>query len=97
VSITRLVGAESSRYFRCDRAAVARRQLEVSIGLIVILVIALIAGAIVLPLRYGKAPQLIAKTDAVATSMKRDAAVRTPVRVIPIYSPLSQTPSSRRS
>jgi flagellar basal body-associated protein FliL len=100
MSITRLIGAERSRYFRCHRAEVARRrQLEMSIGLIVILVVALVVGAIVLPLSYDKAEQLTAKPTAVATSMKRDATVRTPVRVIPIYSSqaLSQTPSSRRS
>jgi hypothetical protein len=96
MSIRRLIGAERSRYLRCHRAEVARRQLEMSIGLIMILVIALFVGAAALPLRYGKAP---AKTTAVATSVKRDAAVRAPVRVIPIYSSqaLSQTPSSGRS
>jgi hypothetical protein len=101
MSITRpiMIGAQRSRYFRCHRAEVARRQLEMSIGLIVILVVALVVGVIVLPLRYDKAEQLTAKPTAVATSMKRDATVRTPVRVIPIYSSqaLSQTPSSRRS
>jgi hypothetical protein len=99
MSITRLIGAERSRYFRCNRAEVARRQLEMSIGLIVILVVALVVGAIVLPLRYDKAEQLAANPTAVATSMRWHAAVRTPVRVIPIYSSqaLSQTPSPGRS
>jgi hypothetical protein len=99
MSIRRLIGAESSPYLRWHRAEVARRQLEMSIGSIVILVITLFVGSIVLPVRHGKAPQLIAKSTAVATSVKRDAAVRTPVRVIPIYSSqaLSQTLSSRGS
>jgi hypothetical protein len=97
MSVTRLSRAGNSRYLRYPGAEVARRQLEMSVGLMVILLIGLLVGPFVLS--HGKAPQFTANATAAATSMKPDAAARTPVRVIPIYSSqaLSQTSSSRRS
>jgi hypothetical protein len=81
MSVTRLSGGEHSRYLRC------RRQLEMSVGLTVMLLIALLVGPAFLSLRHSKAPQVMANTTPAATSIKRDAAVRAPVRVIP-FTPL---------
>jgi hypothetical protein len=97
--ITCFVRAESSGYMWCDRRSVARRQVEMSIGLIVILLIVIFVAAVAVPLRNVRAPQLMTKTAPVAASINREAAVQSAVRVIPIYSSqtLSQTQSSRRS
>lgn len=70
-------------FLRCDRPGVARRQLEVSIGVVVVLLIATFAVAMSLP--GITASQATASLQPAAKVMKYGV-VRAPVRVIPIVS-----------
>ena len=72
--------AENEGFLRCDRPGVARRQLEVSIGVVVVLLIATVAVAMSLP--AITANQSTASLQP--AKVMKYGVVRAPVRVIPI-------------
>ena len=85
--------ADNSGFLRCDQPSVARRQLEVSIGVVVVLLIATVAVALSLPAM--SANQVTASVSS--AKVMKYGVVRAPVRVIPIVTDADDSKAAHRS
>lgn len=72
-----------SGFLRCDRPAVARRQLEISLGLVVVLVLATFTALVTMPGNGASRGELALASGDVA--VKRSVVIHAPVRIIPIF------------
>jgi len=69
-------------FLRCDQPGVARRQLEMSIGLVVVLLVATLIAMVAAPMMGPIAQAQVATLDAPAPTGK---IVHAAARVIPMY------------
>ena len=74
--------ADAAVALRCDRPEMARRQLDMSVGLVAALLIATFAVAIAMPIMNRKASEPAATFVSVVAPAKRQA-VWAPVRLLP--------------
>jgi hypothetical protein len=84
MSITaRYVKTEDAGFLRCDRPAMARRQLEMSVGLVVVILIATFVAGVSVP--WGSSGQSdVAAIPHVVVPLK-SSVIKASVRVIPMY------------
>ncbi|MBV9636596.1 MAG: hypothetical protein JOZ40_18400 [Methylobacteriaceae bacterium] len=76
---------EGSGALRCDRRDVARRQLEMSIGLVVVLLIASLAALLTIPIPGESKSDPVAAAAPAVIPAKPAGVTRAQVRVIPIF------------
>jgi membrane protein YdbS with pleckstrin-like domain len=69
-------------FLRCDQPAVARRQLEMSIGLVVVLLVATLIAMVAAPMLGPTAESQVATLEAPLSTGK---IVHAAARVIPMY------------
>ncbi|MBV9218248.1 MAG: hypothetical protein JO163_08820 [Methylobacteriaceae bacterium] len=74
--------ADAAVALRCDRPEVARRQLDMSVGLVVALLLATFAVTIAMPIMNRNAKEAAATFVSAVAPTKRQA-VWAPVRVLP--------------
>ena len=77
------VQTEDGGFLRCDRPAMARRQLEMSVGLVVMILVASLAIVIATP-RSGASPE-VALSAPFGEPASHPAITRAAVRIIPIF------------
>jgi hypothetical protein len=84
MSITaRYIRTEDAGFLRCDRPAMARRQLEMSIGLVVVLLIATFAALVSVP--WTGIQSDVASVARVVLPAQKSMVIKASVRVIPMY------------
>ncbi len=76
------VETEDGGFLRCDRPAMARRQLEMSIGLVVMILMATLAIVVATP--RSEASSEVALSAPFGEPASRPAIARAAVRIVPI-------------